>query len=48
LREEQRPRIFEIWILYKIFRPQREKVIGDWRKWHNEELHHETLFGSSD
>jgi hypothetical protein len=26
-------------VLRKIFGPKRDKVTGDWRKWHNEELH---------
>jgi hypothetical protein len=27
------------WLLRKIFRPKKNKVISDWRKLHKEELH---------
>jgi hypothetical protein len=36
LREEHRLRVFENWVLKRIFR--RDKVTGEWRKLHNEEL----------
>jgi hypothetical protein len=36
LREEHRLREFENG---KMFGPKREKVAGDWRRLHNEELH---------
>jgi uncharacterized membrane protein len=39
LREEHRLRVFEKRVLRKIFGPKRDKVKGDWRKLHNEELH---------
>jgi hypothetical protein len=39
LREEQRLRLFENRVLRRIFGPKRDKVTGDWRKLHNEELH---------
>jgi hypothetical protein len=39
LREELRLRVFENWVLRRIFGPKRDKVTGDWRKLHNEELH---------
>jgi hypothetical protein len=39
LREENRLRMFENRLLWRIFRPKRDKIIGDWRKLHNEELH---------
>jgi hypothetical protein len=39
LREEHRPRVFENRVLRRIFGPRRDKVTGDWRKLHNEELH---------
>jgi hypothetical protein len=39
LREEHRLRMFENWVLRRIFGPRRGEVTGDWRKLHNEELH---------
>jgi hypothetical protein len=39
LREEQRLRVFENRVLRRIFGRKRDKVTGDWRKLHNEELH---------
>jgi hypothetical protein len=36
LREECRLRVFENRVLCRIFEPKRDKVIGDWRKLHNE------------
>jgi hypothetical protein len=36
--EEGRPRVFEKRVLRRIFEPKRDKVTGDWRKLHNEEL----------
>jgi hypothetical protein len=41
LREEHRQRVFED---RRIFGPKRDKVTGEWRKLHNEELH--ILFSS--
>jgi hypothetical protein len=38
LREEHRLRVFENRMLRRIFGPKREKVIGNQRKLHNEEL----------
>ena len=38
LREERRLRVFENRVLRKVFGPKREKVTGEWRKLHNEEL----------
>jgi hypothetical protein len=38
-REEHRLRVFENRVLRRIFGPNRDKVTGDWRKLHNEELH---------
>jgi hypothetical protein len=38
LREEQRLRVFENRMLRRIFRPKRNKVTGEWRRLHNEEL----------
>jgi hypothetical protein len=37
LREEHRLRVFENWVLRKIFGPMRDEVIEDWRRLH--ELH---------
>ena len=39
LREERRLRVFENRVLRKIFVPERDKVRGEWRRLHNEELH---------
>jgi hypothetical protein len=39
LREEDRLRVFENWVLRRIFRPKRDEVTGQFRKLHNEELH---------
>jgi hypothetical protein len=39
LREEHRLRVFENWVLRRIFGPERDEVTGGWRKLHNEELH---------
>jgi len=36
LREEGRLRMFESWVLGRIFGPRRDKVTGEWRKLHNE------------
>jgi len=38
LREEHRLRLFENRVLRKVFGPKRDKVTGEWRKLHNEEL----------
>jgi len=38
LREERRLRVFENSVMMKIFDPTRDKVTGEWRKLHNEEL----------
>ena len=38
MREERRPRVFENRVLRRIFGPKRDKVKGEWRKLHNEEL----------
>ena len=39
LREECRLRVSENRVLSRIFGPKRDEVTGDWRKFHNEELH---------
>jgi hypothetical protein len=39
LKEEQRLRVFENRVLRKIFGFKRDKLMGDWRKLHKEELH---------
>jgi hypothetical protein len=46
LREEHRLRMFENRVLRRIFGPKRDKVTGEWRKLHNEELHN--LYSSPD
>jgi hypothetical protein len=38
LREERRVRVFENWMLRRIFGPKRDEVTGDWRKLQNEKL----------
>ena len=38
LREERRLRVFENRVLRRIFGPKRDRVTGEWRKLHNEEL----------
>jgi hypothetical protein len=38
LREEHRLGVFENRVLRRIFGPKRDKVTGEWRKLHNEEL----------
>jgi hypothetical protein len=37
--EEHRLRVFENRVLRRIFAPKGDKMTGDWRKLHNEELH---------
>jgi hypothetical protein len=39
LREEHRFIVFENRVLRRIFGSKREKVVGEWRRLHNEELH---------
>jgi hypothetical protein len=39
LREEHRLRMFENRVLRRIFGPKRDEVMGERRKFHNEELH---------
>jgi hypothetical protein len=39
LREEHRLRVFDNRMLRRIFAPERDGVIGGWRKLHNEEFH---------
>ena len=31
-------RVFENWVLRRIFGPKRDEVTGEWRKLHNKEL----------
>ena len=38
LREEHRLRLLESRVLRNIFGPKRDKVTGEWRRLHNEEL----------
>jgi hypothetical protein len=38
LREENRLRVFENRVLRKIFWPRKDKITGEWRRLHNEEL----------
>jgi hypothetical protein len=46
LKEEYWLRVFENWLLRKIFRPRLNEVTGEWRKLHNGELHN--LYWSPD
>jgi hypothetical protein len=39
LREEHRLRVFENWVLRRIFGQKRDEMAGVWRKLHNDELH---------
>jgi hypothetical protein len=39
LREEHRRRVFKNRVLGRIFGPKRDKVTGEWRRLHNEELY---------
>jgi hypothetical protein len=39
VREEHRLRVFENRVLRRIFEPNRDEVMGKWRKLHNKELH---------
>jgi hypothetical protein len=45
LREEPRLRVFENRVFRRKFGPKRDKVTGEWRKLHNEELNN--LYSSS-
>jgi hypothetical protein len=38
LREEHRLRVFENWVLRRIFGPKRDEVTGEWKKLYNEKL----------
>ena len=38
MREKRRLRVFENWVLRRIFGPKRDEVTGEWRELHNEEL----------
>jgi hypothetical protein len=38
LKEERRLRVFENWVLRRIYGPKRDEVTRKWRKLHNEEL----------
>ena len=40
LSDERKLRVFENRVLRKIFGPKRDKVTGEWRKPHNEELNY--------
>jgi hypothetical protein len=48
LREECWLRMFENWVLRRIFGPRKDNVTGEWRKLHNEVLmicvSHQILF----
>ena len=43
LREERRQRMLEKWVLRRISGPKKDKVAGEWRKLHNEELVEENI-----
>jgi hypothetical protein len=38
LREERKLRVFENMVLRGMFGPRRDEVMGEWRRFHNEEL----------
>ena len=38
MKKERRLRVFENRVLRRAFGPKRDKVTGEWRKLHNEEL----------
>jgi hypothetical protein len=38
LREEHKLRVFEEWMLRRIFGPKRDEITEEWRKLRNEEL----------
>ena len=38
VREERRLKVFESWLLRRIFGTKRDEVTGEWNKLHNEEL----------
>jgi hypothetical protein len=42
----QRLKVFEDRVLRRIFGPERDKMVGDWQKRHNEELR--SLYSSPD
>jgi hypothetical protein len=46
LREKHRLRVFENRVLRRTFGPKRDKVMGEWRKLHNGQLHN--LYSSPD
>jgi hypothetical protein len=39
LREKHRLRVFNNWVLRRIFGPKRDEVTGEWRRLHKEELY---------
>jgi len=38
LRDERKLRVFENWVLRRLFGPKRDEETGEWRKIHNEKL----------
>jgi hypothetical protein len=38
LREEHRLKVFENWVLSRIYGPKRDEVTGEWRELYNKEL----------
>ena len=40
LREERKLRVFENMVFRRIFGPTRDKVTGEWKRYHNEELNY--------
>jgi hypothetical protein len=40
LKKENRLRVFEKRVQRRVFGPRRDDVTAEWRKMHNEELHH--------
>jgi hypothetical protein len=40
LKEEDRLRVYENWVLRKLFGPKRDEVRGKWRRLHDKELYY--------
>jgi hypothetical protein len=40
LKEKDRLRVFEKWVLRNMFGPKRDELIGEWRRLHEKELYY--------
>ena len=47
-RVEHKLWVFEKWVLRKIFGTKSDKIIGDWKKLHYEELHEPTFLNQDE